>query len=64
MIFACCSGYRCGKKEECQRFQEHKRFMKTKKSTKGKSYVNSNLCVRHRHNNFVPNEVYGEKNEK
>jgi hypothetical protein len=60
MSFTYCSGYRCGKKDECLRNQRHKKLKEQKVNTKGMKYIVSTLCVRHRHNNFVPGEIYGE----
>jgi hypothetical protein len=65
--FAFCCGYRCGKKEDCARYHMHKKLLESvvkKKRTKDKKYVESTVCVRHRHNNFIPADVYRDMVDK
>jgi len=61
MAFTYCNGYRCGKKGDCLRNKRHLELLVKKSDTRKLSYVESTLCVRHRHNNFVPIEVYGKE---
>ena len=58
MHFTYCSGYKCGEKEECLRWYEHKKLMKEEINTSKKVYVDSELCIKYNHNNFIPLSVY------
>lgn len=58
--FTYCNAYRCAKGKECLRNQKHLELLEKKLRTKGLPYIESTLCVRHKHNNFVPIDVYGE----
>ena len=61
MTFTYCNGYRCSKKDDCLRNKKHLELLESKTNTKGLDYVESTLCVRHRHNNFIPIDVYGKE---
>ncbi len=64
MNFTYCTGYRCGMKSKCLRNIRHLALMDKKVDTRGKSYIESTICVRHRHRNLLPVEVYGSDDEK
>ncbi len=59
-IFTYCTGYKCTEKEECLRWKKHRELMDNKADTRREDYVNSELCVKHNHTNFVPVSVYGD----
>lgn len=61
MVFTYCNGYRCGIKAGCLRNKKHLELLEKKVNTKGLPYVDSILCVKHKHNNFIPVDVYGDK---
>lgn len=62
-IFTYCNGYRCTKKEECLRWHKHKELLDNKADTRGENYVDSVLCIKHNHTNFVPVSVYGDSSK-
>jgi len=60
-LFAYCSGHMCGIKDECLRNHKHRKLLEKKIDTRGLRYVESTLCVKHKHNNFIPADTYAEK---
>jgi len=59
-IFTYCAGYMCSEKQGCLRWHKHKELMDNKIDTRKKEYIDSVLCVKYNHTNFIPESVYAQ----
>lgn len=55
-FFTYCSGYKCKVKDECLRNKKHKDLLKEGVDTRSLQYIDTELCVKYMHNNFIPKE--------
>jgi hypothetical protein len=62
--FVYCAGYRCGIKHECLRNRKHIDLIDQGIDTSGLHYIASTVCVKHRHKNYLPVEVYDKRSSQ